>query len=1007
MRLRLRISRHKLPPANVIWTVAEAANGVPCSVVGFLERVNEIIPLVSSSWGLEDYVVELDGFECLHFRAVTEVFKDEDTVIIRPLETSEYRARQFSGRHQISVAGAHLVDGIPFGRRYIRQPRRPALHIPSRKHRHLTPTESEELTISDDEHDVAVRGMIEEGTVDETVESHEAASTLGKRKRPDSLKSVRFDTATALFGSEDDEDEEDDLDFELDSPALTGLSQNSQNSENEPSSLLSETESDLSSSESSATTSSSSSSDDSDDSDDSDGSLSSLVASLSRRSQAVREKIPTNNAATPTATTSAKSKTPQQMEKGTVLKQETTKIPQPVASTHTLPGAGKPETQSRNARKRDSRRLRQLKDEGLIHPDATISDMKTGGICRPRNEIANTAHTTSSITPSTTGLESDPEERSKTEPHKDIDEEKETEGMNDVSDDVASEAPSEEPIVKPQDAAMTVALSSRNSESSITKKDKKKDKATDMDAIEGGAEGVKPQESKSAQIPEEAAGADGKGKKKKKDKKERAKKEKFKPDSQEKPADHSPTANGSLVADGVSVDDSHLHDVADSSAMAILEPQIVTRSRKSRDGSTHDFELSGSNASIVNGETPIERTPLVTPLSKAVEAGKSFAVPTSSSPEESAPKRSRLDIAGSRRLLFGSLGIRTPKTPEEEKEARAKLAAQAQRPGLAKLKQKLDVETAATTPGAESEPPVDPHSDEWKKKIDLDAVECVDEGIELSTPPYPFRNLWDPQYEGWHSQSKKSKKRKRNTRNSYGDDHDAYGPGTGPGTDYADEPPDNSLHYNDDYNDDHNEYYDDAEPAPHLQGPAADHEETVKVTRVRGDFSIPTVPRHVAKYPVLKKAHLSPGTIVLFKQLDCSEATKWAPTISDYRSARIEAVEADGTVVLRLAANYVPRTTKRFVGGKRVFSGFEDVEADEEEEEEDEGVREVVFEELLEARLLKGGRAVDDGLAHQGNVQVPGAMSDKAAVTAEGDEVPMDGAGTDGIAVTPMLETAA
>src|SRR6266568_3194886 len=65
------------------------------------------------------------------------------TSSIRALQTPEIRARTLSGRYQISENGQHLVDGIPFGRPYLRQPNRPAIHIPPRKRRRLTYGEEE------------------------------------------------------------------------------------------------------------------------------------------------------------------------------------------------------------------------------------------------------------------------------------------------------------------------------------------------------------------------------------------------------------------------------------------------------------------------------------------------------------------------------------------------------------------------------------------------------------------------------------------------------------------------------------------------------------------------------------------------------------------------------------------------------------------------------------------------------------------------------------------------
>lgn len=85
MRLRLTVQRHGLPSARVLWTIAAvrppySAAGPEPTVAQLLEQVNEIIPLESEDWGLEDYAVEVGGFECLHFSETSKVLKEDDEV---------------------------------------------------------------------------------------------------------------------------------------------------------------------------------------------------------------------------------------------------------------------------------------------------------------------------------------------------------------------------------------------------------------------------------------------------------------------------------------------------------------------------------------------------------------------------------------------------------------------------------------------------------------------------------------------------------------------------------------------------------------------------------------------------------------------------------------------------------------------------------------------------------------------------------------------------------------
>lgn len=114
MRLKLVIVRHGLPVTRILWTVADGSRDshtVPssaitstrtpnvaygdegCTIAQLLEDINEVVPLETSSqsvgendelggqWGLEDYVVEFNGFECLHFMHVDGLLKDGDEVV--------------------------------------------------------------------------------------------------------------------------------------------------------------------------------------------------------------------------------------------------------------------------------------------------------------------------------------------------------------------------------------------------------------------------------------------------------------------------------------------------------------------------------------------------------------------------------------------------------------------------------------------------------------------------------------------------------------------------------------------------------------------------------------------------------------------------------------------------------------------------------------------------------------------------------------------------------------
>jgi len=82
MRLRLVVRRHALPEVRVVFSV-QLENDP--TIASLLDQVNEVIPLESTEWGLEDYAVELrdtDGhsFDCMHFQQVSVVLKNDEEV---------------------------------------------------------------------------------------------------------------------------------------------------------------------------------------------------------------------------------------------------------------------------------------------------------------------------------------------------------------------------------------------------------------------------------------------------------------------------------------------------------------------------------------------------------------------------------------------------------------------------------------------------------------------------------------------------------------------------------------------------------------------------------------------------------------------------------------------------------------------------------------------------------------------------------------------------------------
>lgn len=323
---------------------------------------------------------------------------------------------------------------------------------------------------------------------------------------------------------------------------------------------------------------------------------------------------------------------------------------------------------------------------------------------------------------------------------------------------------------------------------------------------------------------------------------------------------------------------------------------------------------------------------------------------------ESASKRMRLDVAGSRRLLFGSLGVRTPKTKEDEEETRKKLAGKVNNAYIAPQKSSApDLGEVLHTQG-------DEFDGDWEKKLILKATECVYDDIPLSAPPFPFEQRWDEDAQATIRQrkgTKKSRKRKRNSRyieqeHAVEEDNTGYFNG------------DEELNY--DGNEDGNEYG----PEKQLTSQSNEHAAGDLPIHPAGDapIAIPIkndllpLPDDLSEVVAFTKDDLKAGAIVAFKQLDMSKETNWQPKVSEYRVATIENVDGD-TIHLSLA--HRDRKECHAVSdedeGSRTYSGFEMPGYDDEDNAEDDGFREVSFDELIEPKLLR------EGNLPQGNLQ--------------------------------------
>jgi len=312
-------------------------------------------------------------------------------------------------------------------------------------------------------------------------------------------------------------------------------------------------------------------------------------------------------------------------------------------------------------------------------------------------------------------------------------------------------------------------------------------------------------------------------------------------------------------------------------------------------------------------------------------------------------KRRSLDVAGSRRLLFGSLGVRTPKSKEEEEATRKKLAG--------KVNNFQSQRAVEVKQPEESE---DDKNENLEDKLIVRATECVFDDIELTAPPFPFEQRWDEkaheiirQRKGW------GKKRKRKDRIQVYDGRDEeYGYEEGYG--YEDGYDDNW-----DYENGEMQFeYDDFEQEQ-ANGGDADGVEHGQAASETSQDDLPELPKDISTIPDLIEDDLKKNSIIAFKQLDMSKDTNWQPRVSDYRVAEIhEIFEEDNILKLRLAKRHRRQSKANNDEddedeGPRMYSGFEMPGF--EDDEDDDGFREMSFADFIEPKLLRAGGGVGQG----------------------------------------------
>jgi hypothetical protein len=232
----------------------------------------------------------------------------------------------------------------------------------------------------------------------------------------------------------------------------------------------------------------------------------------------------------------------------------------------------------------------------------------------------------------------------------------------------------------------------------------------------------------------------------------------------------------------------------------------------------------------------------------------------------------------------------------------------------------------------EPEGALDP--DFWKSRINLSAFECWEEDYELSAPPYPFKQHWDPASKLMKEKADKKKKRSQKNKQK-------------PLPIEEEEEEEEEKIFLD---------YDDtgATEDPHAATNAAVEDQLRQDVETAAQSDLPPLPEDLSTLSDLSPGDITEGAIIVCKFFSVNPVTI-TPEISEYKTAIVDR-EGDsghgaGTIRLKIAQRDLPKREKKFDSrGNRIYDAADQFYM---EDEEDEGLWEGQFSELLEPKLLQ------------------------------------------------------
>lgn len=903
MRLQLQILRHALPPVNIIHTTGTGPTSHTRSrdstIAALLQDVNDLVPLESSDgeWGLEDYVVEVAAtadqettYECLHFQPCEAVLRDDDEVVIRALSTEDLRIRRLGGRHQITSDGRHLVDGITFGKQWLRRIGRPGVTIPPRKRRRL----EIEDTAGDQVADLPL--LLPHGPY------HELQPEMH-----------------AIDGEDDDDDDDEDfVDDENDSDDFEG-----DGDEEEGLSITEENKLQITIRE---------------DFDDADAPAEPDVDEIVDTPENIRfrlgETLKEDEKRSKATTQRLSKRKRARNDEGNEVRYEN------------FEGFSTPGKESTYLFEIDDDENESTNDLNFVATTQSLSDATSGSsssessdseaddglenIQEKKNNSTSSDDSSESETSSESDSESEDEAEGTKEDRQTIEQAKKRAlklmklhgGDSSTSSDSSSE---DEEMVRANEEDDT---SSSGSDSSSASSDSDSDISSGSNVEEEDHKVARPAiahtprsisstfpVTPTASTPElkPAGSAPGEGSARTHRNNDRGKrrrrlmvlkKQGILPENADLKSLREFEEGGSLI----------------SASADLIEPIIQQPEEGNHTAANQSQSMVVDEIDPANQVNPVnDGIATQLPPTPDIQQASSETVNTQLSNDPS-PRRSKLDLASSRRMLFSALGVRTPKDRAAEAALREKLS---------KSNRPLKHANTLNSPQPSNENNM--HKDDeaetadsssWEDKLIVSAVECERDGWNLPPPPFPFQQGWAKGDLGGKS---KNKRHARDDRQYYHSSNN--------GTSYAEAV--STLNYDDE---------------PQVANTAQANLESSAASYIDAI----SVPNNFNILKDLGRENLVQGAVIAYTELQMDHTTNYQPTISSYKVGRIEQVEPGNTVRLLLAKQFWDEASALYDEntGERILGKFA-ISPDEVEDTPDDGIREIAFGDMITPKLVE------------------------------------------------------